>query len=84
MITRTVAVTIPPQHARADGIHGSRPGTGRHGQGQNAETEGQGRHDDRAETQSRPFHGGFDHFHPISQAGLGELDDQDGVFRGQT
>ena len=30
-----------PQHARADGILGPRPGAGRQGQGQDAESEGQ-------------------------------------------
>ena len=83
MITRTVAVTMPPSTPVPMAFWAPAPGAGRQGQRQDAEAEGQRGHDDRAEAQFRPLQGGLDQPHPLLHAGLGELDDQDGVLGGQ-
>ena len=71
------------QDAGADGVLGARPGAGADRQRQDAEAEGQGSHHDRPEAQFGPLQCGVDQIHPSFQSVLGELDDQDGVLRGQ-
>ena len=72
-----------PEHARAHGF--ARRGAGPAGldQGEDAEDEGQGGHDDGAEAQAGAFQGGFQHVEAFRPLLGGELDDQDGVLRRQ-
>jgi hypothetical protein len=58
-------------------------GAGRRHQGNDAENEGEGRHQDRTEPEPRRLHRGLDDAPSFLALVLGELDDEDGVFRRQ-
>src|SRR5271163_2095000 len=76
------------QHAAEDGgadrLPAGRAGAGGEHQRNHAQDEGEGRHQDRAQSQAPGFHGSGDNIKATLAALPGELDDQDRIFRRQT
>jgi len=75
-------------HAAEDGgAHGSAhfgSGSGADDEGINPGDEGDGGHEDGAETQAAGFEGGLERAFAVVVALFGELDDEDGVFTGES
>ena len=74
----------PPDDRCPDGGLGSRSGAGSYGQRQDAEEERHRGHDDRPKSSFYRPQGRLDQFLSVFHAMLCELNDQNGVFRGQS
>ena len=80
---RKVETIIPPKTVVPTEFRPARPGAGGEYQGQDAEDEGDGGHQDGAQPEARRLHGGLEQSHALGLQLLGELDDQNGVLAGE-